>query len=130
MRYRIHPLYKNSDAVADAHRTMQFLRAHADEYKISTDRIGMIGFSAGSELACLAAFSADDGKADATDTIDRQSSRLNFMILGYGSSQGQVNRTNTPPTFFFCTAEDRGHADERPEAGAHVRKHERLEAAE
>ena len=67
LRYRIHPLYKNSDAVADAHRAMQFLRAHADEYKISTDRIGMIGFSAGSELACLAAFSAADGKPDATD---------------------------------------------------------------
>jgi hypothetical protein len=110
LRYRIHPLYKNSDAVADAHRAMQFLRVHADEYKISTDRIGMIGFSAGSELACLAAFSAADGKPDATDIIDRQSSRLNFMVLGYGSSQGQVNRTNTPPTFFFCTAEDRGHA--------------------
>jgi acetyl esterase/lipase len=110
LRYRIHPLYKNSDAVADAHRAMQFLRAHADEYKISTDRIGMIGFSAGSELACLAAFSAADGKPDAADIIDRQSSRLNFMVLGYGSSQGQVNRTNTPPTFFFCTAEDRGHA--------------------
>jgi hypothetical protein len=110
LRYRIHPLYKNSDAVADAHRAMQFLRAHADDYKISIDRIGMIGFSAGSELACQAMFSAADGKPDATDAIDRQSSRLNFMVLGYGSSQGQVNRTNTPPTFFFCTAEDRGHA--------------------
>jgi len=110
LRYRIHPLYKNSDAVADGHRAVQFLRAHADEYKISPDHIGMIGFSAGSELACQAMFSADDGKPDATDIVDRQSSRLNFMILGYGSSQGQVNRSNTPPTFFFCTAEDRGHA--------------------
>jgi acetyl esterase/lipase len=110
LRYRVSPIYKRNDAVADGHRAAQYLRAHADEYKISPDRIGMIGFSAGSELACLAAFSADDGKRDATDIIDGQSSRLNFMILGYGSSQGQVNRTNTPPTFFFCTAEDRGHA--------------------
>jgi len=43
--------------------------------------------------------------------VERQPSKLNFMILGYGSSRGQVNRTNTPPTFFFCTAEDRSHAD-------------------
>jgi len=110
LRYRLTPIYKRSDAVADGHRAVQFLRAHADEYKISPDRIGMIGFSAGSELACMAVFSADDGKPEATNNIDRQSSRLNFMILGYGSSPGQVNRTNTPPTFFFCTAEDRSHA--------------------
>ena len=110
LRYRIQPLYKRNDAVADGHRAVQFLRAHADEYKIFPDRIGMIGFSAGSELACLAAFSAADGTPDATNIVDRQSSRLNFMILGYGSSPGQVSRTNTPPTFFFGTAEDRGHA--------------------
>ena len=32
------------------------------------------------------------------------------MILGYGSSGGTVNRSNFPPTFLFCTAEDKGHA--------------------
>ncbi len=110
LRYRISPLYTRNDAVADGHRAVQFLRAHADEYRISPDRIGMIGFSAGSELACMAAFRAQPGKSDAPDAVERQPSRLNFMILGYGSSTGAVNRTNTPPTFMFCTHEDRSHA--------------------
>jgi len=56
LRYRLMPIYKRNDAVADGHRAVQFLRAHADEYKISPNRVGMIGFSAGSELACMAVF--------------------------------------------------------------------------
>jgi acetyl esterase/lipase len=34
-------------AIADATQAMRFLRAHAARYAIATDRIGMIGFSAG-----------------------------------------------------------------------------------
>ena len=110
LRYRLAPLYTRNDAVADGHRALRHIRAHADDFRIAPDRIGMIGFSAGSELACLAAFRAQPGKPEAEDLVERQSSRLNFMILGYGSSSGQVSRTNTPPTFMFCTHEDRGHA--------------------
>jgi len=110
LRYRLQPLYHRNDAVTDAHRALQFLRAHAAEYRISPDRLGMIGFSAGSELAAMAMFGAQPGKPDAEDPLDRQFNGLNFMILGYGSSKGEVSRSNTPPTFFFCTAEDRGHA--------------------
>ena len=32
------------------------------------------------------------------------------MVLGYGSSGGTVSRSNFPPTFLYCTAEDKGHA--------------------
>jgi acetyl esterase/lipase len=110
LRYRLAPLYSRNDAVADGHRAVQYLRAHADEYRLAPDRIGMIGFSAGSELACMAAFRAQPGQPEAADLVARQPSRLNFMILGYGSSAGVVSRTNTPPTFMFCTHEDRGHA--------------------
>jgi len=114
LRYRLTPLYTRNDAVTDAHRGLQFLRAHAGEYKISPDRIGMIGFPAGSELEAMTLFRAQSGKPDAEDPLDRQFNGLNFAILGYGSSpvpqSYQMNRSNTPPTFFFCTTEDRGHA--------------------
>ena len=56
LRYRITPLYTRNDAVADGQRALQYVRAHAAEYKISPDRIGMIGFSAGSELEAMIAF--------------------------------------------------------------------------
>ena len=39
------------ESLADAHRGMQFLRENAKEYGIAQDRIGIIGFSAGAELA-------------------------------------------------------------------------------
>jgi len=110
LRYRISPLYNRNISVQDGHRSVQFVRAHAAEYGISPDRVGTIGFSAGSEMLALMAGKPVDAKADAEDPIERQSSRMNFMVLGYGSSNIQVNRQITPPTFFFCTAEDRSHA--------------------
>jgi len=112
LRYRIQPLYGRADYVADGHRSMQFVKAHAAEYGVSVDRIGMIGYSAGSELLCMLAYNPQPGKPDATDVVERQSSKMAFMILAYGSSpvpQG-ANPRDIPPTFMFCTVEDRSHA--------------------
>ena len=47
------------------------------------DRIGMMGFSAGGHLTSTAGTHFDAGKADATDPIERVSSRPDFLILGY-----------------------------------------------
>jgi acetyl esterase/lipase len=120
LRYRIGPIYSRRESQQDAHRAMQYLRAHADEYHTSPDRIGIIGFSAGAELACLATFNPVEGKAEATDPLDRFPSRANFMILSYGSApmraqgagnnpQGAPGSAAAPPTFMFCTAEDASH---------------------
>jgi len=110
LRYRINPLYTRNDAILDGQRALQYVRAHAADYKISPDRVGMIGFSAGSELEAMIAFHPLAAKPDAEDMVDRQRGNLDFMILGYGSSSGTVVRSNFPPTFLFCTAEDKGHA--------------------
>src|SRR5678816_1653878 len=40
LRYRLHPLYTRNDWIKDGQRAMQYIRAHAAEYNISTDRIG------------------------------------------------------------------------------------------
>src|SRR5262249_52766497 len=50
LRYRIRPNYTGQVSIMDAHRGMQWIRAHAKDYGIAPDRIGTIGFSAGSEL--------------------------------------------------------------------------------
>jgi acetyl esterase/lipase len=119
LRYRIRPLYTMSESILDAHRAVQYLRAHADEYRIATDRIGIIGFSAGAELAAAATFNPLPGKADAMDPVERFPSRVNFMILAYGSARLRgpevgkdalaAGKPAPPPTFLFCTAEDTGH---------------------
>lgn len=112
LRYRIQPLYGRADYLLDGQRSVQFVKAHASEYGISPDRVGMIGFSAGSDLATLVAYQPLSANADAQDVVERQSSRLAFMVLAYGGTQpgpGADPRT-VPPTYMFCTEEDRSHA--------------------
>jgi len=112
LRYRIQPLYGRADYLLDGQRSVQFVKAHASEYGVSPDRVGMIGFSAGSDLATLVAYQSLSGSANSADVVERQSSKIAFMILAYGGSQPTpgVNLREIPPTFLFCTQEDRSHA--------------------
>jgi acetyl esterase/lipase len=113
LRYRIRPLYTPNDSTQDALRGLRYLRANAAEFRIDPNRIGVIGFSAGAELATFAVFNPVPAQLEAEDPIDRVSSRADFMILAYGSSPMpaslNTNETPIPPTFMFCTAEDMGH---------------------
>ena len=112
LRYRLRPLYNRNDWVKDGQRAMQFIRAHADEYHLSTNRVGAIGFSAGANLIADMSLNAVAGKPDAADLLDRISSKPDFMILGYGamripSDTDSVAIANLPPAFMYGTVEDR-----------------------
>src|SRR5215510_5978997 len=113
LRYRIRPLYTPNDSTQDALRGLRYLRANASEWRLDPNRIGIIGFSAGAELATFAVFKPSAAQPEAEDPIDRASSQANFMILAYGSSPMpaalNTNDVTIPPTFMFCTAEDMGH---------------------
>jgi acetyl esterase/lipase len=109
LRYRIQPLYSRPDYTLDGQRAVQFIKAHAVEYGIAPDRVGIIGFSAGSSLAAYTAYQVLAPKAEAEDVVERQSSRIAFMILAYGSALPPANfdLREVPPTFMFATEEDR-----------------------
>ena len=112
LRYRLRPLYNRNDWVKDGQRAMQYIRANAAEYNISTDRIGAVGFSAGATLIADMSLNAVAGKANATDPLDRLSSKPNFLILAYGSMRIPDNADSAavvsfPPTFMYGTVEDR-----------------------
>lgn len=52
-------------AISDGHNALAYVRNHASEYKISTDKIGIIGFSAGGTVAASSAFNyTADNKPD------------------------------------------------------------------
>jgi acetyl esterase/lipase len=110
LRYRIRPLYSREHWLRDAQRGMQFIRARAAEYRVDVNRVGVIGFSAGAQLAADATFNPLAGEAAASDPLDRVSSRPDFLILSYGSMQMPAAAANAklPPTFMYCTAEDAG----------------------
>jgi len=84
LRYRVGPKgYHHPIEMGDASRAIRFVRAHAADWKLDPRRIGIMGFSAGGHLASTIATHYDDGKADATDPIDKVSSRPDVQILIY-----------------------------------------------
>jgi endo-1,4-beta-xylanase len=95
---------------ADAQRAIRTLRARAAEFNLDPNRIGIMGFSAGGEIAVMAATRYDSGKPDSADPIERQSSRPNFQILIYPGIQADkfpVTK-DTPPAFLLAADNDKG----------------------
>ena len=103
-------------SLADARRAIRLVRSRASAWNIAPDRIGVMGFSAGGELAVLAGTRFDPGRRDAPDPIDTESSRPDFMALIYPAIPGDlVLPPNTPPAFLLCgESDDPGIALELP----------------
>lgn len=95
-------------AMADTRRAIRLVRERAQAWNIRPDRIGILGFSAGGELAALAAMDSDAGRADSADIIERASSRPDFQVLIYpGSSSRFTVKAGMPPAFIALGAKDR-----------------------
>ena len=96
------------EALADAQRAIRFVRSRAAGWAVDPARIGILGFSAGGQLAALAATRFDAGSAAATDPVDHESSRPDFQALIYpGAAQGELAWSKaTPPAFLLCASDD------------------------
>lgn len=95
-------------AMADTRRAIRLIRSRAKEWGIRSDRLGVMGFSAGGELAAFAAMQNDPGKPDAEDAIERQSSRPDFQALIYPGTSGLFSaEKGMPPLFIACGYGDR-----------------------
>jgi acetyl esterase/lipase len=94
--------------LADVQRAIRLVRSRATEWQIDPERIGVMGFSAGGEVAALASTRYDAGNAGAPDPIERMSSRPAFQALIYpGIPKGMVLTKQTPPAFLVCGEGDR-----------------------
>lgn len=71
----IHPAQVN-----DCLRVVQFVRAHAQQWKIDPSRIGVTGGSAGGHLSLYVALHDDIADAASTDDVGKQSSRVACAI--------------------------------------------------
>lgn len=128
--------YRHPVILQDAARAVRLVRSKAAEWKLDSNRIGIIGSSAGGHLASTLLTQFDSGNPDAADPIERQSSRPDLGILCYpvitmgefthqGSKRNLLGEnpapelvrklsnelqvtTNTPPCFIWHTGEDRG----------------------
>jgi endo-1,4-beta-xylanase len=96
------------ESLADTQRAMRLIRSRAEEWSINQARVGAIGFSAGGELVNLVCARFDEVKPDASDPIERQSSRPDFQALIYpGRSSDIQPATDFPPVFLACSYTDR-----------------------
>jgi len=127
--------YRHPRMLEDAARAVRLVRARASEWKIDAKHVGIIGSSAGGHLASTLLTHFDSGNPDATDPVERQSSRPDCGILCYPvismgpnthagsknnllgkdpdpelvkllSNELQVTK-ETPPSFIWHTWEDR-----------------------
>jgi acetyl esterase/lipase len=95
-------------ALGDMQRAIRTVRSRADEWHVDPARVGVIGFSAGGEVAALAAMRGDGGSGAANDPIERQSCRPDFQALIYpGRSPRFTVAAGMPPVFIVCGYNDR-----------------------
>jgi acetyl esterase/lipase len=91
----------------DALRAVRLVRSRAAEWGIDPDRVGLLGFSAGGELASLIAYASGAGDPHAADPIDRLDGRPSFQILIYpGGPVPDTIPRDAPPTFLLVAIDD------------------------
>ena len=135
LKYRLGPKYNHPVPWIDASRAIRLIRSRAMEWKVDSSRLGIWGFSAGGHLTSTVVTQFDKGNPEASDPVEKESSRPDFAILCYPvismepslthmgsrrnllgsnpdpdlakslSNQNRV-RSDTPPCFIFHTAAD------------------------
>lgn len=120
----------------DAFRAMQVIRSKSKEWKLNSNMVGVMGFSAGGHLAATVGTHFDKGYPNAKNKFNKYSTMPNFMILVYpvidmsdpafmhiGSKSNLIGRNptpkianyyscqkhikpDTPPTFLLSTSDD------------------------
>lgn len=98
------PYTVDRDALADAQQAFRVVRARAAEWGVRPDAVGIIGFSAGGQVALLAATRATDAAV-----------RPNFYGLIYPGGLPRTDITvtkDTPPVFLAAGYGDRQNISE------------------
>jgi acetyl esterase/lipase len=101
----------------DAQRAIRLVRSRAAEWGLDPRRIGLVGFSAGGDLAVRAATSFDQKLYDPLDAIDEVSCRPDFAVSCYSGylkakdrdalSTGRRIPDQTPPIFLAHSSDDK-----------------------
>ncbi|MBP1203506.1 acetyl esterase/lipase [Duganella sp. 1411] len=98
-----------NDAAADLRRAVRWVRAHAAEFGVDPDRVGVMGFSAGGELVSLVADNPAPPAGAKQDAVDKQSARPDFQVLVYPGPLGVPAKAvaNAPPAFIVAGSADK-----------------------
>lgn len=105
--------YTAENTAEDIRRAMRTVRARAAEWHIDPARIGVMGWSAGGEVAAMVAYPPVPGNAASKDPVERVSARPDFEILIYPGPLGIPDTipADAPPLFLLGAADDEYVAD-------------------
>lgn len=122
LKYRVprrDPDAPHVEPLQDAQRAVRLMRHHAEDWGIDTNRVGILGFSAGGHLTVMTGTHWDQPAYSPRDAIDELNCRPDFMCPIYAAYLGPkyndriaelgplVRLTKeTPPTFLAVTADD------------------------
>ena len=100
--------YNEEHPKQDIFRAMRLVRNMANEYGIDTSRIGVMGFSAGGEVAGWVAYHFTDKHYTTPDNVDLLSARPAFQILIYPGPLAVPDSVaaSSPPTFLLAANDD------------------------
>lgn len=80
VRHGSSPRYGIPDAVSDVRRSVRYIRANAERFKIDANRIGVYGMSAGGHLSLMLGTTSDEGNASDKDPVVRVSDRVQAVV--------------------------------------------------
>ena len=101
------------NSLPDMQRAIRLVRSRAAEWGVDPQRVGVMGFSAGGDIAARAATQFDAGDSAAADPVDRLSSKPAFQALIYpGLPPDLPVSRDEPPAFLLCGADDRAGISE------------------
>ncbi len=104
----------------DTQRAMRLIRSQAQRWQLQTDRIGILGFSAGGQVGAIAHSKEDQASYPAIDAIDQLTCKPDFSLLIYpwqvldpktGELLEQIQITDqSAPAFIVHTHDDASSA--------------------
>lgn len=83
-------------ALQDAQRAISMVRYYADDYGIDPTKIGVMGFSAGGNLAVMSSTNFGTRAYEPIDAIDQVSARPDFAIPVYPGHLTMEHKNKTP----------------------------------
>jgi endo-1,4-beta-xylanase len=107
--------YTMDDGLADMQRAIRTVKSRSAEWGIDPNRVGTMGFSAGSMLSGITGQRFDEQVNKPVDAIDQLSAKPAFEALIYGTPFTGTNgekpqvegvRKDTPPTFLLGGGDD------------------------
>ncbi len=99
------------DALADGKRAVRLVRSRAAQWNIDPNRVGVQGYSAGGNLCLNLISHFDSGDTNATDQVERLSSRPDFCVLMCPWPHGKTLEhfplgQQAPPTWIASARDD------------------------